>query len=200
VHGRKIQRATIYLPTYIIDFRFLNLQTADQAAESIAYTGLSSELNNQGGVFYAENEIVTPHPLATDPEFQRNLWEISHTYLDLEDHLSPKPLPPRKLSASSIMHSTKAELDFENRNSAVTLMGSGTAKFSLKISAEVSTTCSDSPQTFVKPYYEFFINNIFEHRDLNKSALFRNVEVLSIFLLKSLDRFNSQFRLIQIFE
>lgn len=49
-----------------------------------------------------------------------------------------------------------------------------------------------------KPYYEYFINSLFSHSNLNKSWL-RYLEGLSIFVLRRLDRFNSQFKLIQTF-
>lgn len=67
---------------------------------------------------------------------------------------------------------------------------------SLSPPAEMSPVNNQIPTS--KPYYEYFINSLFSHWNLNKSCL-RYLEVLSIFLLRRLDRLNSQFKLVHTF-
>jgi hypothetical protein len=181
----------------------------------VAYAAFSPELEDKGGVFICNNEQMQPHPLASNEEFQRRLWEISHEYLQIEDNLCPDELgsettelpPPshhqEEATPFNNISMTKTELDFENGNASTSFNG-GEAKFSWEIMRATISSVTDSdvrhPPSFAKPYYEYFISNLFTHLNLNKTWFFSYLEIFSIFLLHSLDKFNSQFKLFQFFE
>ncbi|XP_035702172.1 dehydrogenase/reductase SDR family member on chromosome X isoform X2 [Folsomia candida] len=237
----------------------LFFERTHSAAESIAYTSLSPQLEGSGGVFLANNELVEPHPLCKDEKFQNKLWDLSCKILNIEENeLAPlHELDFGEMNSDDeemdqvkhvhIDHKNQNEIDLEyieefhacdykyfgdefspyksdlknasslnsgvddsQKSSSSSFLTSWKHSVKLKLNLKVFkyfslSSLEETPRMRqtpgnknTKPYYEYFINSLFSHWNLNKSCL-RYLEVVSIFVLRRLDRFNSQFKLIQTF-
>ncbi|ODM91811.1 Dehydrogenase/reductase SDR family member on chromosome X [Orchesella cincta] len=133
---------------------------------------LSPELEESGGAFISNCEVVEPLATTEDAMLQRRLWNTSCGYVDL-------------LSSCVDLIGGPSRDDVETNN--------WNSTGNRKTSKCIESYC-------LRPYYEYLIVKLFTLFNAKKRGWLQYIEVWSILLLQKLDRLNSQFKVLNVYE